>query len=399
MMGTPAAGGKVAPCQVRAPSPISPLDAAAKANDSERMSETVAARRAVPLAPPPPGPPITTAMRRAAARLLATGELSDPRGDGITYRFESALSHHLQAAGAIATSSGTAALDLALAVATDGRPDAAVAVPEDLSPYLWERVARVGAAAVPVALDPQRGTLDPGALQGRGTPPVCAILAVDADGVPCDLAGLMEVAADLGALVIEDAASALGGRDGPRQAGQGAHLTVASLAWGKPLVGGEGGALTAASRPLWQRARQHRQRAAAGRLHPVAAALALASMPGLARRAARRQRRAQRLWQQLRRVVPDSVRPMALPAGVAPSGAAGLRLRYTPGPADPTPDLVARRADAVRLDVDLKPIGGASSGPAWRVAVPFWDLSHAAAGDLDRLAESIAWLFRPRAVR
>lgn len=326
------------------------------------------------------------AMRSAARMVLSHHELSDPLGEGPVGAFEEAIAGRLGARGALATGSGTAALDVALAIAVEGRKEAEVVVPVGLAPYLRDRVIRAGATPIACPIDPDRGTLQPRAVKAVANSRTTAILAVDSDGIPCPLEPLLAVAASVGALVIEDAAPALGGWDGVRPSGAGSHFTVVSLAWGKSLPGGEGGALITGSNHLWRQA-QARRVPGFPRLHPVAAAMATAALPWIERWARRRERRIARLTKTIVPHLPSAIRPFHLPSGVRASGAGGLLFCYTPDAADPSAKRLAERASAARLDLVMRPLG-----EEVLLSIPFWDLASARTKDLPNLAAAASWV-------
>src|SRR5262249_30779139 len=137
------------------------------------------------------------------------------RGDWLTQgpavpAFERALAESCGAKHAVAVSSGTAALHVAALAARVGPVDVGVTtrIPSVASANC---VAYCGGTPPSADVDPATVTLDPGRLDEvcRRTPPK-VIIPVDFAGQPADLPAVLEVARRYGALVIEDAAHALG---------------------------------------------------------------------------------------------------------------------------------------------------------------------------------------------
>lgn len=143
------------------------------------------------------------------------------------------------------TESGTAALTAALLGVLRGRPGAPVALPA----YACYDVATAAeGAGVPVLLydvDPQTFAPDLAQLRATLQRGAAAIVIVHLYGYPLDLGEVNRLAAEAGAVVIEDAAQAAGGTVNGRPAGAQGSLAVLSFGRGKGLTGGRGGALLA----------------------------------------------------------------------------------------------------------------------------------------------------------
>jgi dTDP-4-amino-4,6-dideoxygalactose transaminase len=144
-------------------------------------------------------------------------------------------------------SSGTAALQLALA-ATRGRSEKpCVALPAYACPDLG--TAAIGAGYSVVLYDVNPETLQPdqtslvAALQAGAT----HVIAAHLFGRLVDMPAVLRLAADFGAQVIEDAAQHAGASLGGVRGGSLAAISVLSFGRGKGLNAGGGGAL------LWQR--------------------------------------------------------------------------------------------------------------------------------------------------
>jgi perosamine synthetase len=171
-------------------------------------------------------------------------------------RFERAVAEFVGAPHAVATSSGTAALHIALRTLGVG-PDDAVLVPD------FTFVASVNPAiycgALPVLLDVDRRTasLDPGGLESflkgecerrpeglrhRGSGKrVRVVLPVHLYGHPADLDAIGALAREYGLWVVEDAAECLGAKyKGLRVGGRG-DLVCFSFNGNKVITSGAGG--------------------------------------------------------------------------------------------------------------------------------------------------------------
>jgi perosamine synthetase len=147
--------------------------------------------------------------------------------------------------GVVLTDSGTTALTAALVGILRDRPGFSVALPA----YACYDVATAARGAdAPVCLydlDPHTLAPDLGSVRAALRGGAAAIVVVYLYGCPLDLAELNQLAAQAGAIVIEDAAQAAGATFGGRPAGALGSLGVLSFGRGKGLTGGSGGALLA----------------------------------------------------------------------------------------------------------------------------------------------------------
>ena len=142
------------------------------------------------------------------------------------------------------TDSGTTALTAALLGVLKDRPGA-VALPAyacyDLA------TAAEGACAPVLLYDLDPRTLAPDLTQVNDAlrQGASAVVVVHLYGHPVDLSEVKKLAAERGALVIEDAAQATGAKLDDRSVGTQCSLAVLSFGRGKGLTGGSGGALLA----------------------------------------------------------------------------------------------------------------------------------------------------------
>ena len=143
---------------------------------------------------------------RAAERAIRSGWVS--QGPEVA-AFEREFAHHVGAPHAVAVSSCTAALHLAL-VACAVRPGDEVITASHSFIATANAVRYCG--ATPVFVDIESGTfnLDPGLIERVITRRTRAILCVHQMGMPCDLAAVLRIARAHKLRVVEDAACATG---------------------------------------------------------------------------------------------------------------------------------------------------------------------------------------------
>ena len=165
--------------------------------------------------------------------------------------FETALAARVGAAHGVACSSGTAALQLALAALDVGPGDVCI-VPAVTFLSTATAALFCGAEVVFADVDPDTGLMTAAALadaiaQAGGKGRVKAVLPVHLSGRLCDMGAISPAAAAEGAAVIEDACHALGSLD---EAGRAAGSCTASDAAVfsfhpvKTIAAGEGGMVT-----------------------------------------------------------------------------------------------------------------------------------------------------------
>jgi dTDP-4-amino-4,6-dideoxygalactose transaminase len=169
---------------------------------------------------------------------LTTG----PRARELEQRFAA----YVGAPHAIATSSCTTALHLALIAAGVGPGDEVVT-----TSFTWPATtnAILHAGATPVFADIDAGSLnvDPLSIEAAIGPRTRALLPVHFAGAPCDMDAIEELATAHGLAVVEDAAHAVETTVGGRKVGSIGDFTCFSLYATKSLAGGEGGVITTAS--------------------------------------------------------------------------------------------------------------------------------------------------------
>jgi dTDP-4-amino-4,6-dideoxygalactose transaminase len=165
--------------------------------------------------------------------------------------FEALLADAAGAEHAVAVSSGTAALHVAVLALGVG-PGDEVLVPAYTFPATANVVALVGATPVLVDVDPVTMNMDPADAARRVTPRTKAVLAVHLFGRPARIEELPQLP------VLEDAAGALGATHGGRACGSLGELGCFSFHPRKIVTTGEGGAVTTNDPALAERARSLR---------------------------------------------------------------------------------------------------------------------------------------------
>ena len=159
--------------------------------------------------------------------------------------FEQALSDYFGGRPVRAMNSGTATLEVALALAGVMPGDEVVT-----TPLTWVATAnvivRAGAAPVFVDVDAATRNLDLDHVEAAITPRTRALLPVDLAGLPVDRDRLYGIAQRHGLRVIEDAAQSMGASGGGQRIGSFGDLVSFSFHANKNMTTGEGGCLVLA---------------------------------------------------------------------------------------------------------------------------------------------------------
>lgn len=156
---------------------------------------------------------------------------------------------------AVAVSSGTAALQLALLALGVGPGDEVITVSHTFIATA-EAISAVGATPVFVDIDPQTFLMDAGLIENAITPRTRAIIPVHLYGLMTDMPAILEIAGSHGLPVIEDACQAHGATLNGQPAGAMGTLGCFSLYPGKNVGAlGEGGIVTTNNGELAQKVR------------------------------------------------------------------------------------------------------------------------------------------------
>jgi dTDP-4-amino-4,6-dideoxygalactose transaminase len=265
----------------------------------------------IPIAAPQIGPE----EQALVAETLASGSLAQgPRVRELEERFAALIG----VPHAVATSSGTTALHLALLAAGVGPGDEVVT-----SPFTFmasgTSVLYAGGRPVFVDVDARSFMVDPDQVESAITPRTRAIMPVSLYGQPADMPALEEIANRRGLALIEDAAQTHGASIDGRASGSFGQ-GVFSFYPTKNMTTGEGGMITTADERLSEWARLRREHGMKVRYHhdvlgynfrmtDIHAAIGLAQLDKLAGFNARRIAIAARYESELRGVATPWVRP------------------------------------------------------------------------------------------
>lgn len=171
-----------------------------------------------------------------------------------TEEFESRLRDYLGVRHAIAVSSCSEAMLLALAARGIGPGDEVITSSLTFASTVTA-IIHVGATPVLADIEDDTFGVDPDDVARLVTPRTRAILPVHFGGQACRIGDVLDVARAHGLSVIEDAAHAFGASVGTRRIGAFGDATAFSFYATKNLTTGEGGAITTDDDALAERAR------------------------------------------------------------------------------------------------------------------------------------------------
>jgi perosamine synthetase len=198
-------------------------------------------------------PQIGEAEIDAVVATLRRGEISGSFGKPIT-DFEEGFAAYCGTKYAVAVSSGTAALHLALAAADLASGDEVLV---SACTNIASALAAVhnGAVPVPVDSEPVTWNLDLDLVEALVTPRTRAIIPVHVYGHPVDMDRLLEIAARHRLLVVEDCAESHGAKCRGRMTGSLGDMGCFSFYANKVITTGEGGMITTNSPAYAERLR------------------------------------------------------------------------------------------------------------------------------------------------
>jgi perosamine synthetase len=203
-------------------------------------------------------PSFGEAEARAVQRPLETGWVAQ---GPYVQEFEQLFRDYIGAEHAVATTSGTTALHLAVAM-LGLKPGEEVIVPA----FTWVSTANVveymGATPRFCDIDLETFNIDPARIEELISPKTVGMIPVHLFGLCADMGPIMEVARSHGLWVIEDAACAFGAWQGESHAGTFGEIGAFSFHPRKSITTGEGGMLTTARAELAELARVLRDQGA-----------------------------------------------------------------------------------------------------------------------------------------
>ncbi|MBC7476321.1 MAG: DegT/DnrJ/EryC1/StrS family aminotransferase [Candidatus Sericytochromatia bacterium] len=170
------------------------------------------------------------------------------------YKFQNDFAEYQQSKFALATSSCTGAIHLAL-MALGIKAGDEVIVPDITWIATVEPVLYIGAK--PVFVDILRDTwcIDPEKIKTAITPKTKAIIVVHLYGNVCEMDEIMQIAKDYNLVVLEDAAEGLGSEYKGKKAGSIGDAGVFSFHGTKTMTTGEGGILVTNNETVFEKAK------------------------------------------------------------------------------------------------------------------------------------------------
>lgn len=183
--------------------------------------------------------------------VLRSGDWGTLTGDKVT-TFAAQFAAFQGARFGVCVPNGTLALELALRAVGVGPGDEVITTPYT---FIATASAALGLGAKPVFvdIDPATGNLDPARIAPAITTRTKAILPVHLGGQPADLDGILEVAAQHGVPVVEDACQAWGAAWRGRAVGAIGALGTFSFQSSKNITAGEGGIVVTNDEVLYER--------------------------------------------------------------------------------------------------------------------------------------------------
>jgi perosamine synthetase len=193
----------------------------------------------------------------AVAEVIESGWLTQgPRVE----EFERAFAQRVGAPEAVATTSCTTALQLALYASGVG-PGDEVIIPSLSFIATANAVWHCGAKPVFADIDPLTYNLDPADVERRLTPRTRAVMPVHQVGLPADMDGFLDLAERHDLVLVEDAACAIGALHRGRPIGSLGPLACFSFHPRKVITCGEGGMIAVHDSDVAERLRRLRQHA------------------------------------------------------------------------------------------------------------------------------------------
>lgn len=266
----------------------------------------------------PPWPSYSDEEVLAVAEVIRSNRVNYWTGDE-GRAFESEFADWAGVPHAIALNNGTVALEAALIALGIGPGDEVIVTPRSFIASV-SCVAFVGATPVFADVDRETQNISAATVAPRVTARTRAIIPVHLAGMPCEMDGIMDLAAAHDLRVIEDCAQAHGAKHKGRSVGSIGHIGAWSFCQDKIMTtGGEGGMVTTADRELWSRMWSYKDHGKSwsavyerthepgfrwlhesfgtnGRMLEIQAAIGRVQLRGLAASTATRRGHAERIW-------------------------------------------------------------------------------------------------------
>jgi perosamine synthetase len=186
----------------------------------------------------------------AVTDVLRSGNLA--QGERVA-EFETAFARYIGCSEAVATSSGTTALQLALLALGIGPGDEVITTSFTFIATVTS-IVHAGATPVLADIDPHTLNLSPASVRARITSRTRAIMPVDLYGNPCDFDAFQALADEFGLAIIDDACQAHGAEYGGRRVGS-SGTACFSFYPTKNMTSGEGGMICTSDPEVADRAR------------------------------------------------------------------------------------------------------------------------------------------------
>ncbi|MDT5013423.1 MAG: perosamine synthetase [Mycobacterium sp.] len=160
-------------------------------------------------------------------------------------KLEVALEEYIGVRHVVTAASGDTALGMAMIYAAGHHDDRTeVVLPSYTFPSTVNSVVRAGLTPVFCDIEPDTLCASAATMAPLITERTLALVPVLAHGAPCEMSALEDLARESGALLISDAAAALGATIGERKVGTYGDMEMFSLSSTKVLTAGEGGFLS-----------------------------------------------------------------------------------------------------------------------------------------------------------
>lgn len=189
------------------------------------------------------------------AECIASGWISSE--GPFVRRLEEGVAGFIGCAHGIAVSSGSAALELAIAALRIGRGDEVI-MPSFTIISCAAAIVRAGATPVVVDCQPDTWNMNPALVAAKITTRTKAIMVVHIYGLPTDMDPILALARQRGLFVIEDAAQQLGQLYKGKPVGALGDIATLSFYPNKHIATGEGGMVLTNSAALAERCRSLR---------------------------------------------------------------------------------------------------------------------------------------------